>query len=43
MSGDVTSATLREMAGARGVVLLAKPFDLEQVARTVGELVGDRG
>ncbi|HET9345068.1 MAG TPA: response regulator [Candidatus Limnocylindrales bacterium] len=39
MSGDVTNPTLRDLAAERGVVLLAKPFDMEQVARTVGDLV----
>jgi CheY-like chemotaxis protein len=39
MSGDIQNPTLRDLAAARGVVLLAKPFDMETVARTVGDLV----
>ena len=40
MSGDIQNPTLQDIAAARGVVLLAKPFDMETVARTVGDLVG---
>jgi two-component system, NarL family, capsular synthesis sensor histidine kinase RcsC len=40
MSGDITSPALRDLAAERGVILLAKPFDLEQIAETVGDLVG---
>ena len=40
MSGDVTDPMLRALAAERGVILLAKPFDMEQVGQTVGDLVG---
>jgi CheY-like chemotaxis protein len=39
MSGDVLNPELHEFAVARGLVLLAKPFDMESVARTVDQLV----
>ena len=42
MSGDTTNPTLRSIATERGIVLLQKPFDMEQVAMTVGELI-ERG
>jgi len=40
MSGDVLNAELRSFAVARGIALLAKPFDIESVDRTVGGLMG---
>jgi two-component system NtrC family sensor kinase len=39
MSGDVLNPELREFAEAHGIGLLAKPFDLDSVGRTVRELV----
>jgi hypothetical protein len=39
MSGDVLNPELHDFAVARGLVLLAKPFDMESVARTVDLLV----
>jgi two-component system NtrC family sensor kinase len=39
MSGDVLNPELRDFAEAYGIGLLAKPFDLESVGRTVRELV----
>ena len=39
MSGDVLNPELHDFAVARGLVLLAKPFDMESVARTVDQLV----
>ena len=41
MSGDVLNPELHDFAVAREIVLLAKPFDIETVARTVGLLVAD--
>ena len=41
MSGDITNPTLRSIASERGIVLLQKPFDMEQVAMTVGDLVAE--
>ncbi|HEX6867742.1 MAG TPA: ATP-binding protein, partial [Candidatus Limnocylindrales bacterium] len=35
MSGDVLNATVAEFAADRGVALLAKPFDLETLERTL--------
>jgi two-component system NtrC family sensor kinase len=40
MSGDVLNPTLRDFAEAHGIGLMAKPFDLDTVGRTVRELVG---
>ena len=40
MSGDVTSAELLAVADARGIALLAKPFDSDAVAATLGRLLG---
>lgn len=40
MSGDVLNAELSEFAVAEGVTLLAKPFDIESVDRTVAGLIG---
>ncbi len=39
MSGDVLNPELRDFAEAHGIGLLAKPFDLDSVGRTVRELV----
>ena len=39
MSGDVLNPELRDFAAAYGIGLLAKPFDLESIGRTVRELV----
>jgi CheY-like chemotaxis protein len=39
MSGDVLNPALRDFAEAHGVALLAKPFDLASVGRTVNELL----
>ena len=38
MSGDVLNAELHEFAVTRGIVLLAKPFDIESVGRTVAQI-----
>jgi PAS domain S-box-containing protein len=43
MSGDVRDPTLAALATARGVGLLAKPFDLDTLDRTVRALVGGAG
>lgn len=40
MSGDVLNAELSAFAITRGITLLAKPFDIESVDRTVGGLIG---
>jgi CheY-like chemotaxis protein len=40
MSGDVLNTELRAFALAHGVTLLAKPFDLDSVDRTVGGVLG---
>jgi CheY-like chemotaxis protein len=42
MSGDVLNPELREFAAARGVHLLAKPFDLSTVQMVVGALLEER-
>jgi signal transduction histidine kinase/CheY-like chemotaxis protein len=39
MSGDVLNPALRDFADAHGIVLLAKPFDLASVGRTVRDLL----
>jgi two-component system, NtrC family, sensor kinase len=39
MSGDVLNAELREFALARGIPLLAKPFDIETVEQTVSQIL----
>ena len=39
MSGDVTNPELRAVADARGIPLLAKPFDIESVERTVAGIL----
>ena len=41
MSGNVADPTIQELAADRGVILLSKPFDLDEVASTVAELLGD--
>jgi CheY-like chemotaxis protein len=40
MSGDVLNTELRAFALAHGVTLLAKPFDIDSVDRTVGGVLG---
>src|SRR6185369_11321279 len=40
MSGDVLNPELREFATARGILLLAKPFDIATVGETVAALLG---
>ena len=40
MSGDTETPELRDFAAARGIALLAKPFDVKSVVRLVGEVVG---
>jgi CheY-like chemotaxis protein len=42
MSGDVMNPALRDFAEAHGIALLAKPFDLASVGRTVRDLVERR-
>jgi CheY-like chemotaxis protein/two-component sensor histidine kinase len=42
MSGDVMDPALRDFAEAHGIALLAKPFDLASVGRTVRDLVERR-
>ena len=39
MTGDVTNPELRAVADARGIPLLAKPFDIESVERTVAGIL----
>jgi CheY-like chemotaxis protein len=39
MSGDILNPALRDFAEAHGIALLAKPFDLADVGRTVRDLV----
>jgi two-component system NtrC family sensor kinase len=39
MSGDVLNPDLRDFAESRGIGLLAKPFDLDTVGRTLRDLV----
>jgi CheY-like chemotaxis protein len=39
MSGDVLNLELREFTRARGILLLAKPFDIATVGRTVATLL----
>ncbi len=41
MSGDVLNPELREFAERRGVALLAKPFELETVGRTVRDVTAN--
>ena len=44
MTGDLTNPELRAVAEARGIPLLAKPFDIESVERTVAGILGtERG
>ena len=42
MSGDVLNPELREFAASRGILLLAKPFDIATVSRTVAALFETR-
>jgi hypothetical protein len=42
MSGDVLNPELRQFAEAHGVAVLAKPFDIESVGRTVWAVLGDK-
>ena len=39
MSGDVLNPELRDFAIARGITLLAKPFDIDSVGRTVAQIM----
>jgi hypothetical protein len=39
MSGDVLNPELRDFAVERGIVLLAKPFDIESISRTVARIL----
>ncbi|HEX5014897.1 MAG TPA: response regulator [Candidatus Limnocylindrales bacterium] len=39
MSGDISNPDLRAAADERGIGLLAKPFDVDTVARTVEEIL----
>ena len=43
MSGDVLNPALAAFARARGLPLLAKPFDLTTVTQTVGDVVDRLG
>jgi hypothetical protein len=40
MSGDVLNPELRDFATGRGIHLLAKPFDIDSIERTVADLLG---
>lgn len=40
MSGDVLNPELSDFAAAQGITLLAKPFDIESVDRTVTRILG---
>jgi DNA-binding NtrC family response regulator len=40
MSGDVLNPELSDFATSRGITLLAKPFDIESVDRTVTKILG---
>jgi hypothetical protein len=40
MSGDVLNPELSDFAASRGITLLAKPFDIESVDRTVTRILG---
>jgi hypothetical protein len=40
MSGDVLNPELRDFAVERGIILLAKPFDIESVGRTIARILG---
>jgi hypothetical protein len=40
MSGDIGNPELTSFADRHGLALLAKPFDLQAVARTVTTLLG---
>jgi hypothetical protein len=41
MSGDVLNPELTDFAAEHGIGLLAKPFDIESVGRTVRAVLGD--
>ena len=41
MSGDVLNPELHEFASERGIGVLAKPFDIESVERTIAALLDD--
>jgi hypothetical protein len=43
MSGDVLNPDLREVAEARGIPLLAKPFDIASVDGVIRSLLDGRG
>jgi CheY-like chemotaxis protein len=43
MTGDVTNPELRAVAEERGIPLLAKPFDIESVERTVAGILEAEG
>jgi PAS domain S-box-containing protein len=42
MSGDVLNPELRQFATSRGILLLAKPFDIATVGRTVAALLDSK-
>ncbi len=42
MSGDVLNPELRAFATARGIALLAKPFDIATIGQTVATLLGSK-
>jgi PAS domain S-box-containing protein len=39
MSGDVLNPTIRDFAAEHGVRVVAKPFDLESILDTIGEII----
>jgi hypothetical protein len=39
MSGDILNPELHDFAVANGIVVLAKPFDIESVTRTVATIL----
>ncbi|MFL5776652.1 MAG: hypothetical protein ACJ76W_10300, partial [Chloroflexota bacterium] len=43
MTGDAADAELRAVADARGAILLAKPFDVDAVARTLETILPTDG
>ena len=43
MSGDVLNPELQAFAGERGVLLLAKPFDVDTVNRTIRDVLARNG
>ena len=42
MSGDVLNPDLRAFADSHGILILAKPFDIANVGRTVEAILGRR-